>query len=116
MVGIRQECEICKQPTITERYDETEPIEGRRSSCCNLWICDDCVCWEKTDASNVICKNCCDCKCKYEDENIFEDLDGENFFKWDDEGLKKAWKLYKYSTIAMGIILILAVLAFLIFG
>jgi hypothetical protein len=106
MAGVRKVCEDCGQPTITERYDNTEPLEGHRTTCCDRWVCDDCVCWVETDESKTVCKECCHCKCK-EDE---EELSAEDFFEYDsDKEFQGIW----WIRIGLGTLIIIIVLTIL---
>jgi hypothetical protein len=61
-----KKCDLCGQPTSFERFDESWPPEGERVDCCDMWVCADCVCWEKSDESRLVCKDCCNC---YESES-----------------------------------------------
>jgi hypothetical protein len=112
MPSTRKLCEICSQPTINERMDETEPHEGHRTTCCDRWVCDDCVCWVETDEKVILCKDCCGCD---DEENLFGDLDSEDFFEYPNENL------YTFRMIISGVVALIgfALIAFgylIIFG
>lgn len=54
-------CDICDQPTSFERDSRSLPTEGEHTTCCDSWVCADCVCWVETDEAQTICKDCCKC-------------------------------------------------------
>lgn len=54
-------CEICGQDTSFERHTKDLPNEGERATCCDAWVCVDCICWVETDEVQCLCKDCCKC-------------------------------------------------------
>ena len=54
-------CDICGQATSFERHNKDLPAEGEHTTCCDSWVCEDCVCWVKTDEVQCLCKDCCKC-------------------------------------------------------
>lgn len=69
-------CEICGQLTSFERFHQKDPHEGERTTCCDRWICADCVCWVDSDDSLIVCKDCCKC---CEDEDLYSSSNSSSF-------------------------------------
>ena len=59
---MNKECTFCTALTSFERMSENEPREGEICSVCGLWVCHDCVVWDKClrepDNLDIICKRC----------------------------------------------------------
>jgi len=92
-------CSICGQDTSFERSDPRLPMEGEKTTCCDKWVCADCICWTVTDEKQTICMDHCNC---HEDDDYgrsstssstisYCNLSAYDFFEYDDT--KKYWPI-----------------------
>ena len=54
-------CDVCHQPTNQAPTTFEEPTHYFRCDVCRKVVCVDCICFVATDATNCLCKDCCDC-------------------------------------------------------